>query len=49
MVACEVGVKGIHAAMNGLGERAGNASLSSLIAVFMINSILKRASMKKDK
>lgn len=34
MVACEVGVKGIHATMNGLGERAGNASLSSLIAVF---------------
>lgn len=34
MVAAEVGVKGIHTTMNGLGERAGNASLASVIAVF---------------
>lgn len=34
MVAAEVGVKGIHATINGLGERAGNASLASVIAVF---------------
>ncbi len=34
MVAAEVGVKGVHLTMNGLGERAGNASLASVIAVF---------------
>ncbi len=34
MVAAEVGVKGVHVTMNGLGERAGNASLASVIAVF---------------
>lgn len=34
MVATEVGVKGIHVTMNGLGERAGNTSLASIIAVF---------------
>jgi len=34
MVAAEVGVKGVHVTMNGLGERAGNASLSSVVAVF---------------
>lgn len=34
MVAAEVGVKGVHVTMNGLGERAGNATLSSVIAVF---------------
>lgn len=33
MVAVEVGVKGIHLTMNGLGERAGNATLSSVVAV----------------
>lgn len=33
MVAVEVGVKGIHLTMNGLGERAGNASLASVITV----------------
>lgn len=33
MVAVEVGVKGIHLTINGLGERAGNASLSSVVAV----------------
>lgn len=34
MVAAEVGVKGVHVTMNGLGERAGNASLASIVAVF---------------
>lgn len=34
MVAAEVGVKGVHLTINGLGERAGNASLASVIAVF---------------
>lgn len=34
MVAAEVGVEGVHVTMNGLGERAGNASLASVIAVF---------------
>jgi D-citramalate synthase len=33
MVAVEVGVHGVHVTMNGLGERAGNANLSSVIAV----------------
>lgn len=33
MVATEVGVHGIHTTMNGLGERAGNTSLASIIAV----------------
>ena len=31
--AVRAGVKGVHVTMNGLGERAGNASLSSVIAV----------------
>ncbi len=34
MVAAEVGVKGVHLTINGLGERAGNASLASVVAVF---------------
>lgn len=33
MVAAELGVNGVHVTMNGLGERAGNASLSSVVAV----------------
>ncbi|MGL4293968.1 MAG: alpha-isopropylmalate synthase regulatory domain-containing protein [Bacteroidales bacterium] len=31
--AAKVGIRGIHCTVNGLGERAGNASLSSIIAV----------------
>lgn len=34
MVATEVGVKGVHTTINGLGERAGNTSLASIVAVF---------------
>lgn len=33
LAAVEAGVKGIHTTVNGLGERAGNASLSSVVAV----------------
>ncbi len=33
MVAVEVGVHGVHVTMNGLGERAGNASLSSVVSI----------------
>lgn len=32
LVAIESGAKGVHATVNGLGERAGNASLSSIVA-----------------
>jgi D-citramalate synthase len=31
--ACRTGIKGIHTTVNGLGERAGNAPLSSVIGV----------------
>ena len=31
--AVKAGVKGIHVTVNGLGERAGNAPLSSVLAV----------------
>ncbi|MCD7971996.1 MAG: 2-isopropylmalate synthase [Candidatus Azobacteroides sp.] len=33
LMAVEAGVKGIHTTVNGLGERAGNAPLSSVLAV----------------
>lgn len=33
MAAVQAGAKGVHTTVNGLGERAGNASLSSVIAV----------------
>lgn len=33
LAAVEAGVKGVHTTINGLGERAGNASLSSIVAV----------------
>lgn len=48
MVAIEVGVKGVHVTMNGLGERAGNASLSSVVAVFHDQLNIK-TSIKEDK
>ncbi|HMM04752.1 MAG: 2-isopropylmalate synthase [Prevotella sp.] len=48
MVAAEVGVKGVHVTMNGLGERAGNASLSSVIAVFH-DQLKLETSIKEDK
>ncbi|MBR5716317.1 MAG: 2-isopropylmalate synthase [Bacteroidales bacterium] len=33
LAAAEAGARGVHATVNGLGERAGNASLSSVVAV----------------
>ncbi|MDR1581787.1 MAG: 2-isopropylmalate synthase [Prevotellaceae bacterium] len=33
LAAVKAGVKGIHATVNGLGERAGNTSLASIVAV----------------
>lgn len=49
MVAAEVGVRGVHLTMNGLGERAGNASLASVIAVFQLNFQLKlKTSIKEE-
>lgn len=33
LAAVDAGIQGIHATINGLGERAGNASLSSIVAV----------------
>lgn len=48
MVAIEVGIKGVHVTMNGLGERAGNASLSSVVAV--VHDQLKvQTSIKEEK
>lgn len=48
MVAIEVGVKGVHVTMNGLGERAGNASLSSVVAV-VHDQLKMKTSIKEDK
>lgn len=33
LAAAKAGVKGVHGTLNGLGERAGNASLASILAV----------------
>jgi len=48
MVAVEVGVKGVHVTMNGLGERAGNATLSSVIAV-LHDQLNVQTTIKEDK
>lgn len=48
MVAVEVGVKGVHTTINGLGERAGNASLSSVITVLHDHLHLE-TSIKEEK
>jgi len=48
MVAVEVGVQGVHVTMNGLGERAGNANLSSVIAV-LHDQLNIKTSIKEDK
>lgn len=48
MVAVEVGVHGVHVTMNGLGERAGNANLSSVIAV-LHDQLHLETSIKEDK
>jgi D-citramalate synthase len=38
LAAAEAGCRGVHTTVNGLGERAGNASLSSVVAV--VNDML---------
>lgn len=45
--AVKAGVKGIHVTINGLGERAGNAPLSSVIAV--IKDLLKMETNVREK
>lgn len=46
--AVKAGVKGIHVTVNGLGERAGNAPLSSVIALFHDHLNLK-TKLQEDK
>lgn len=48
MVATEVGIKGIHVTINGLGERAGNASLSSVIPI-LHDQLHIKTSIKEEK
>lgn len=43
LAAVEAGVQGVHTTVNGLGERAGNASLSSVVAV--LNDMAKNVSL----
>ena len=43
LAAVEAGAKGVHTTINGLGERAGNASLSSVVAV--LNDMLPEAEL----
>ena len=43
LAAVEAGVCGVHTTVNGLGERAGNASLSSVVAV--INDMVPEAEL----
>ena len=43
LAAAEAGCKGVHTTVNGLGERAGNASLSSVVAV--LNDMLPQTSV----
>jgi D-citramalate synthase len=46
--AAKAGIKGIHCTINGLGERAGNAPLSSVLAV--LHDLLKeKTSLQEDK
>ena len=47
MVAVEVGIQGVHVTINGLGERAGNASLSSVIAV-LHDQLKMKTSIRED-
>ena len=47
MVAVEVGLDGVHVTMNGLGERAGNASLASVVAV-LHDQLQLQTSIKED-
>jgi D-citramalate synthase len=43
LAAAEAGARGVHTTVNGLGERAGNASLSSVVAV--INDMIPDAEL----
>ena len=43
LAAVEAGARGVHTTVNGLGERAGNASLSSVVAV--INDLVSDAQL----
>ena len=49
--AIRAGIKGIHTTVNGLGERAGNAPLSSVLAVIKYQlgeeTILREEKIKK--
>ncbi|MBO6013339.1 MAG: 2-isopropylmalate synthase [Bacteroidales bacterium] len=44
LAAAKAGAKGLHTTVNGLGERAGNASLSSVVAV--LNDMIPGAEIK---
>ena len=46
LAAAEAGCKGFHCTVNGLGERAGNASLSSVVAV--LNDLYEKESVGID-
>jgi len=46
LAAVEAGAKGVHTTVNGLGERAGNASLSSIVAV--LNDMAPHATIGID-
>ncbi|MDP4239215.1 MAG: alpha-isopropylmalate synthase regulatory domain-containing protein [Bacteroidota bacterium] len=46
--AVKVGIKGVHVTVNGLGERAGNAPLSSVLAV-LHDQLNIKTELKEDK
>jgi D-citramalate synthase len=46
--AVEAGVHGVHTTVNGLGERAGNAPLTSVLAVIH-DQLKKRTNVREDK
>jgi (R)-citramalate synthase len=48
MAVADIGVKGLHVTINGLGERAGNASLTSVIAV-LHDQLKLKTNIREDK
>lgn len=48
LAAVKAGIKGIHTTVNGLGERAGNAPLSSVVAV-LHDHLRIRTAIREDK
>lgn len=44
LAAAQAGAQGLHTTVNGLGERAGNASLSSVVAV--VNDMIPEAEIR---